>query len=91
MNTHKTILVTGGAGFIGSELVRHLIENTEYTIVNIDKLSYSGNLQSLALIENNENYIFEQIDICDENETIGTYIIFFYVFLNRGALPCWRT
>ena len=67
MNTHKTILVTGGAGFIGSELVRHLIENTEYTIVNIDKLSYSGNLQSLALIENNENYIFEQIDICDEN------------------------
>ena len=58
MNINKTFLVTGGAGFIGSELVRHLIENTEYTIVNIDKLSYSCNLQSLALIENNENYIF---------------------------------
>ncbi len=68
MNNNKTILVTGGAGFIGSELVRHLIENTEYSVVNIDKLTYSGNLQSLVSVENNENYIFMQIDICDENE-----------------------
>jgi dTDP-glucose 4,6-dehydratase len=68
MNTNKTILVTGGAGFIGSELVRYLIENTKYKVVNIDKLTYSGNLESLISIESNENYIFEQIDICDENE-----------------------
>ena len=67
-NNNKTILITGGAGFIGSELVRHLIENTEYSVVNIDKLTYSGNLQSLVSVENNENYIFMQIDICDENE-----------------------
>jgi len=62
------IIVTGGAGFIGSELVRHIIKNTEYTVVNVDKLTYSGNLQSLASIESNENYIFKQIDICNENE-----------------------
>jgi dTDP-glucose 4,6-dehydratase len=68
MNNNKTILITGGAGFIGSELVRHLIENTEYSVINIDKLTYSGNLQSLVSVENNENYIFMQIDICDENE-----------------------
>ena len=68
MNNNKTILITGGAGFIGSELVRHLIENTRYSVVNIDKLTYSGNLQSLVSVENNENYIFMQIDICDENE-----------------------
>ena len=68
MNTNKTILVTGGAGFIGSELVRHLVENTEHTVVNVDKLTYSGNLQSLVTVVSNENYIFEKIDICDENE-----------------------
>ncbi|MFL2508094.1 MAG: dTDP-glucose 4,6-dehydratase [Candidatus Pseudothioglobus sp.] len=68
MNTNKTILVTGGAGFIGSELVRHLVENTEHTVVNVDKLTYSGNLQSLVTVASNENYIFEKIDICDENE-----------------------
>ena len=75
MNTHKTILVTGGAGFIGSELVRHLIENTEYTIVNIDKLSYSGNLHSLALIENNKNYICSETlanDLSFVEEITGT-------------------
>jgi len=68
MNTNKTIIVTGGAGFIGSELIRYLIENTKYKVVNIDKLTYSGNLESLISIESNPNYIFEQIDICDENE-----------------------
>ena len=68
MDTNKTIIVTGGAGFIGSELIRYLIENTKYKVVNIDKLTYSGNLESLISIESNSNYIFEQIDICDENE-----------------------
>ena len=62
------ILVTGGAGFIGSELVRYLVENTENTVVNVDKLTYSGNLQSLVSVASNEKYIFKQIDICDEKE-----------------------
>jgi dTDP-glucose 4,6-dehydratase len=68
MKNKKTILVTGGAGFIGSALIRHIINNTEHSIVNIDKLSYSGNLESLESIEANNNYIFEQLDICDEND-----------------------
>ena len=68
MNTNKAIFVTGGAGFIGSELIRYLIENTKHKVVNIDKLTYSGNLESLISVESNSNYIFEQIDICDENE-----------------------
>ena len=67
MKNKKTILVTGGAGFIGSALIRHIINNTQHNIVNIDKLSYSGNLESLESIEANNNYIFEQVDICDEN------------------------
>ena len=68
MKKNKTIIITGGAGFIGSELIRYLIENTKYKVVNVDKLTYSGNLESLISIESNSSYIFEQIDICDENE-----------------------
>jgi len=67
MKDIKTILVTGGAGFIGSALIKHIISNTEYEVINVDKLTYSGNLESLKSIEANRNYIFEQIDICDEN------------------------
>ena len=73
MRNKKTILITGGAGFIGSALIRHIIKNTQHTVVNVDKLTYSGNLQSLESIEASKNYIFEQVDICDENELLRVY------------------
>jgi len=60
------ILVTGGAGFIGSAVVRHIINNTEHSVINLDKLTYAGNLESLNSVANSERYIFEKVDICDE-------------------------
>ncbi|MCA0901409.1 dTDP-glucose 4,6-dehydratase [Microbulbifer agarilyticus] len=62
----KTIFVTGGAGFIGSAVVRHIIGDTNNVVVNIDKLTYAGNLESLNDVANNKNYFFEQVDICDK-------------------------
>lgn len=59
------ILITGGAGFIGSAVVRHVIENTENEVLNVDKLTYAGNLESLASIAKNPRYTFSQTDICD--------------------------
>ncbi|HEZ1559157.1 GDP-mannose 4,6-dehydratase, partial [Neisseria meningitidis] len=64
----KTILVTGGAGFIGSAVVRHIIRNTQDSVVNLDKLTYAGNLESLTDIADNPRYAFEQVDICDRAE-----------------------
>jgi len=61
-------LITGGAGFIGSAVIRHIIKNTDYNVVNIDKLTYAGNLESLISVENDTRYTFEQVDICDKNE-----------------------
>jgi len=61
----KTFLVTGGAGFIGSAVVRELIRNTDHKVVNVDKLTYAGNLESLASIEDNPRYTFIKADICD--------------------------
>jgi dTDP-glucose 4,6-dehydratase len=61
----KRIIVTGGAGFIGSALVRYLINDTDSHILNVDKLTYAGNLQSLVSIETNPRYEFVQGDICD--------------------------
>ncbi len=62
------ILITGGAGFIGSALVRHIIRNTADRVVNVDKLTYAGNLQSLAECLQHERHAFEQVDICDRAE-----------------------
>mgnify|MGYP003144228934 CR=1 FL=1 len=59
------IIVTGGAGFIGSAVVRHLIENTECVVANLDKLTYAGNLESLADVKDSSRYSFYQVDICD--------------------------
>ena len=64
----KKILITGGAGFIGSAVIRHIIKNTNHYVVNIDKLTYAGNLESLKSIENNSRYVFEHVDICNANE-----------------------
>ncbi len=64
----KTILVTGGAGFIGSAVIRHLINDTQHTVINVDKLTYAGNLESLTSIKDNQRYYFEQVDICDADE-----------------------
>ena len=61
------LIVTGGAGFIGSALIRHLIENTEHEILNYDALTYSGNLSSLTSIAQSERYTFVEGDICDEH------------------------
>ncbi|AYC33298.1 dTDP-glucose 4,6-dehydratase [Pseudomonas cavernae] len=62
------ILVTGGAGFIGSAVIRHIICNTSDSVVNLDKLTYAGNLESLAAVNGSERYAFEQVDICDRAE-----------------------
>ena len=62
------ILITGGAGFIGSAVIRHIVNNTDHSVINVDKLTYAGNLESLASIENNARYAFEQVDICDASE-----------------------
>ncbi|MCO7625165.1 dTDP-glucose 4,6-dehydratase [Pseudomonas putida] len=59
------ILITGGAGFIGSALVRHLIRNTDHEVLNLDKLTYAGNLESLTSIADNSRYEFVQADIVD--------------------------
>ncbi|EIX4875185.1 dTDP-glucose 4,6-dehydratase [Vibrio vulnificus] len=62
------ILVTGGAGFIGSAVVRHIINDTQDSVVNLDKLTYAGNLESLTSVAGSERYTFEQVDICERAE-----------------------
>ncbi len=62
------ILVTGGAGFIGSAVIRHIINNTQDSVVNLDKLTYAGNLESLLEVSDSDRYAFEQVDICNADE-----------------------
>lgn len=67
MTTPLRILVTGGAGFIGSAVIRYLIQTTPNSILNVDKLTYAGNTDSLVPIQNNERYQFSRADICDSS------------------------
>jgi len=66
------IIITGGAGFIGSALIRHLISNTEHQVLNIDKLTYAGNLSSLKEIEASDRYNFCKADICNAEKMMET-------------------
>jgi len=70
------ILITGGAGFIGSAVIRYVINHTQNSIINVDKLTYAGNLESLALVSNSNRYRFEPVDICNRAEldrVLGEY------------------
>lgn len=65
---NRKLLITGGAGFIGSAVIRYVIQNTQDAVVNVDKLTYAGNLDSLMDISTNQRYSFEQVDICNRTE-----------------------
>jgi dTDP-glucose 4,6-dehydratase len=65
---HFKILVTGGAGFIGSAVIRSIILETDFRVVNVDKLTYAGDLESLTDVSASQRYAFEKVDICDLNE-----------------------
>lgn len=66
MSELDTILVTGGAGFIGSALVRYLINETQHQVINVDKLTYAGDLHALTSVAHSTRYAFEQVDICNK-------------------------
>ncbi|WP_137888133.1 dTDP-glucose 4,6-dehydratase [Pseudomonas sp. 2FE] len=70
------ILVTGGAGFIGSAVVRHLIQNTQYEVANLDKLTYAGNLESLISVSDSPRYRFHLVDICDGSALDAVFAAF---------------
>lgn len=67
------ILVTGGAGFIGSAVIRNIINHTQDNVINVDCLTYAGNLQSLASVDSSDRYAFEQVDICNKDELIRVF------------------
>ena len=69
----EVLFVTGGAGFIGSTLVKYLIKNTNFIIVNIDCLTYAGNLKSLDEVHNSDRHIFYQLNICDKNSILSLF------------------
>ncbi|WP_254795385.1 dTDP-glucose 4,6-dehydratase [Arsukibacterium indicum] len=68
------ILLTGGAGFIGSATVRYIIGHCQASVVNVDKLTYAGNLNSLSAVADNPRYHFEQVDICNRSELERVFI-----------------
>ncbi|MCV2401628.1 dTDP-glucose 4,6-dehydratase [Marinomonas sp. C2222] len=68
------ILVTGGAGFIGSAVIRYILSDTKHSVVNLDKLTYAGNLESIPVSLHDERYVFEQVDICDVAELDRTLL-----------------
>ena len=70
----KTVIVTGGAGFIGSAVIRNLIANSGWRIVNFDKLTYAGNLESLISVAADPRYIFEHGDICDQQRVSKLFV-----------------
>lgn len=67
------LIVTGGAGFIGSAVVRYVIENTQDEVVCLDKLTYAGNLMSLTSVADDPGYVFEKVDICDAAEVARVF------------------
>lgn len=70
------IIITGGAGFIGSAVIRHIIQTTNHEVLNVDKLTYAGNLESLSLVDQNPRYHFSQTDICDRVELDKLFELF---------------
>ena len=81
---NKKLLITGGAGFIGSAVIRHIIDNTNHSVVNVDKLTYAGNLESLTSIENNKwNKLFRELI-----RAIVIRAICNQCWEFKGALPC---
>ncbi|BCV40202.1 dTDP-glucose 4,6-dehydratase [Shewanella algae] len=70
------ILITGGAGFIGSAVIRHIVKNTKDSVINVDKLTYAGNLESLTDAAKSDRYTFEKVDICDRQELDRVFITY---------------
>lgn len=70
------ILITGGAGFIGSAVIRHIIENTNDSVINVDRLTYAGNVESIATASDSERYHFVQADICDAKKMADIFAIY---------------